>query len=455
MGLQISAVGRGCPGVNNVPGDTFSNTELLKHLQKGLSPWIKIVLQFSKAQVKKAERSLEVFQKVSGIRERQLFINETPFPNECLGAAACIDAIEKIKARDPKFNESKIGGFIFVTDTNDSVFPISGKIVARALGIKPRHFGNASLVCSSILHAIQVASMWMENDPECKYVLIGTCDVTSRLHQKGAIKQPFLFGDQGVAIILEKKEGAGGFISSNLYLDTDAPDIVHVPLYSGDSSGCRRNFSHTAEINSNDDNLKLFGQYETRAIAGLYKIFIEQNRVLNGSTPIPISSSTLNVKGEISSDEIFVLPQIAVKIAKDSATNAGINCSTLDGKLARSSVPKHAITGAAGTPLALHYLDSTRSITEHPWTAFFCGIGGANGILQYNPDAKKGFQFGFDIDPNSFLQSNGHEQELTQTEVPIVEAMVTNNGFPHRLHFNPNQTLDEIVDAHIKRPLHI
>lgn len=455
MGLQISAIGRGCPGENSVPGDTFSNAELLKHLQKGLSPWLKLVLQFSKTQAKKAERSLEIFQKVSGIRERQLFINETPYPNECLGTAACLEAIKKVKAVNPSFDESKIGGFIFVTDTNDTIFPISGKMVSRALGIKPRHFANASLVCSSILHAVEVASMWMEKDPECKYVLIATCDVTSRLHQQGTLKQPFLFGDQGVAIILEKNEGKGGFISSNLYLDTNAPDIVHVPLYSGDSSNCRRNFSATANENSNDENLKLFGQYETRAIAALYRIFIEQNKVPIENDSLPISSSAFGISGKMSQDEMFILPQIAVKIAKDSAKGAGIDCATLDGHLARSSVPKHGITGAAGTPLALDYLSKTGSVTEHPWTAFFCGIGGANGILQYNPNATESFEFGFDINPNSFLENNGHELSVEHTEIPQIEAAIIDNGPIQRLPRNSNETLDRIVEKYILRPLHV
>lgn len=455
MGLRISAIGRGCPGENNVPGDTFSNAELLKHLQKGLSPWLKLVLQFSKTQVKKAERSLEIFQKVSGIKERQLFINETPYPNECLGTAACLEAIKKVKAISPSFDESKIGGFIFVTDTNDTVFPISGKMVSRALGIKPRHFANASLVCSSILHAVEVASMWMEKDAECKYVLIATCDVTSRLHQQGTLKQPFLFGDQGVAIILEKNEGKGGFISSNLYLDTNAPDIVHVPLYSGDSNNCRRNFSSTAQDNSNDENLKLFGQYETRAIAALYRIFIEQNKVEDKNHSLPISSSTFKISGNMCEDEMFILPQIAVKIAKDSAKGAGIDCETLNGHLARSSVPKHGITGAAGTPLALHYLSEAGSVNANPWTAFFCGIGGANGILQYNPNAAESFNFGFDIDPSSFLENVSHGSSIEQTEIPQVEAMIIDNGPIQRFPRNPNETLDRIVEEHILKPLHV
>lgn len=396
MGIQITSIGRGSPGHNGVPGDTFTNKDLLNRLTKGLSFWQRAALTFAPGQLQKAERGLQVFEKVSGIKERQMLVTDNPYPNECLATAACEDAIKRQKEVDPDFDRSKIGGLIVVTDTQDTVFPISGKIVAKALGIQPSYFTNGSLACASIVNAIEQAASWMHFDQSnsCEYILVSTCDVTSRLHQPTAVKQPFLFGDQAVAFILKKTDGPGGFKVSNTFLDTDAPGIIHKSLYTGDTESSRVQFQR--EDFGNDGNLSSFGKYEAGAIAGLYRTLLRSTEGSEGGIEVKTRDG---VSGRIHEDEFFLPPQVAKKIAKNAAKNAGIDCEDFEGHLARSSVPNFAITGAAGTPLALSMLeDDSPGAIRNRWSAIMCGIGGLNALVSYDPTAVEPLSYDYYVD---------------------------------------------------------
>ncbi len=392
MGVAISAIGKGSPGEKGIPGDTFTNKELLNHLKKGFSFWQRVGLKINP---KKVERSLSVFEKISGIKRRQLLISNSKFPNESLATAACLDAIKDMKSKDPSFSPEKIDGFISVTDTAGTIFPIYGKIILKSLDIKPKYFANTSLACSSITNAIQQACLWMEFDPECKYVLISACDITSRLHQSSAKKQPFLFGDQAVAMILERTNKKGGFIFSNLYVDPNAPDILHIPSYSGDTSYCKRNFSEGDF--RNDENLKQFGEYESRAIGGLYSIYMQKNNAL-GERSI---SAKDGLRTTVEDGEIFIPPQVAKRIAQNAAENTGLDCKELEENTIESTVPNYAITGAAGTPLALYNLSRRRDLSNTRFTSFICAIGGINAIMTYDPKNNRSISFNYRIDENT------------------------------------------------------
>lgn len=391
MGLSITAIGKGSPGHNGVPGDTFDNKELLKHLQKGLRFWQRGYLWINSSQLRKAERALEILEKKTGVRKRQMFISDTLYPNETLGTAAALDAITNKQVKDPKFDPRRdIDGFILVTDTRDLVFPVGGKAIIKALGIKPKHFANSFLACSSVVNAIFQAGAMFMMDKSCKTVLIVASDVTSRLHQPSAKKQPFLFGDQAVAFFVERTDSKGGFKISNTSLDPNAPDIVHVSLYTGDQLSSVKQFEKSDF--GNDYNLKLFGDYESKSIAGLYRLYLE-----NGSQ-------------DSNSHDMYIVPQVSLNVLRKAAEDAEVDCSNYEGRLVPNTVTEYGITGAAGTPLAMYMLDQKSPISKTPYTAFISAIGGLNAMFTYDPNANEEISMGYEIIPERLLhngKSNG------------------------------------------------
>lgn len=461
MGISIVSIGKGSPGENGVPGDTFTNKALLNRLQRGLSFWQRVGYSFSPKQRETAERSLDVFEKVSGIRQRQMFVSDTRYPNECLATAACIDVINKLKKTNPTFNEEKIDGFVMATDTNDTIFPVSGKIVAKSIGIQPRHFSNVSLACSSIVSCIQQAASWMEFDPTCNRVLIAACDITSRLHQPQALKQPFLFGDQAVAMILERKEGKGGFSVSNIYVDSNAPDIFHVPLYTGDSPSCKSNFSSSNF--GNDTNLKNFGKYEARAVAGLYSLYMQNSSRLAQRGHTRMVSSSNGSSGVVVDGEYFIAPQIAKKIAQDGAKAAGLDCNDLTPNTVESTVPNYAICGAAGTPLAMHNLAQQTDISNTRFTSFICAIGGISSMLTYDPNQERGIAYEYPID-DAVINFASQSQKYTngngnggESHLPVIEATVNTTAINGEKYISSNKgdqsTTIGFVSSEIRRIL--
>ncbi|MBI1859205.1 MAG: hypothetical protein HYR97_08865 [Candidatus Melainabacteria bacterium] len=438
MGLAITSIGKGSPGERSVPGDTFTNKQLLAHLKKGLNFWQRAGLWIAPSQIKKAERALVVLERKTGVKQRQMMISDTLYPNELLGTAAALDAIAQMKKKNPKFTPKDIHGFVLVTDTRDSVFPVSGKIIAKSLGIRPMHFANASLACSSVVNAFWQACSMMEYDEDCKYVLVVASDVTSRLHQPTAKKQPFLFGDQAVAFILEKTNGKGGIKVSNISLDVDAPDIFHAPLFTGDTPKHVDRF-HNPDF-GNDWNLKLFGEYEAKSIAGLYRYYL--------ATQVGGNNGTVSSNGD-THKEMFIVPQVSLNILNEGAKNAEVDCSDYEGRLVRNTVLEHGITGAAGTPLAMYYLNQTNSLSDTPFTAFISAIGGLNAMFTYDPSASKLFDYGFKIIPGSLIQgkSSGEDGTLPDMNVQIVKSNGHTNGLAEPEHWEIDVAANEIISV--------
>ncbi len=445
MGVSILSIGKGSPGENNVPGDTFTNRELLNKLQKGLNFWQRVGFSLSRAQREKAYKALDVFEKVSGVKQRQMFVSDTLYPNETLATAACLDAIKEAERRDPSFNKSKIDGVIAVTDTQDTIFPISGKAIAAALNIQPRHFANASMACSSIVDAIWQACSWMEKDARCNNILISACDVTSRLHQAKAMQQPFLFGDQAVAMILRREPGNGGFLISNVFVDTKAPDIIHSALYTGDSEESKSSF--WASDFGNDINLKEFGRYESQAIAGLYRLYMANNADVTSKDPYKTITTVDGLKTQVAIDEQFIAPQVAKKVAQRGSESAGIDCSLLDANAVKSTVPEHGITGAAGTPLAMYYLNK-QALQLPRFTSFICAIGGISAVMTYDPNASEILKYKYEITPGVVdgtslpeITSTG----TTRSHLPNIDVTVKQGSVkPKQAHTTISDIVNEI-----------
>ena len=444
MGVRITTIGRGAPGVNGVPGDTFNNKELLEHLKSGLSLWQRMGLRISPSKQKEAERGIEVLEKKTGIKERQIFISDTLYPNQCLAAASGLNAFELQRKKDTKFDPKEIDGFIFVTDTEDTVFPASGKAVAKVLGITPKHYSNSSMACSSIANALWQAGSWFEFDPDCKKVLIIACDITTRLHQANTKVQPFLFGDQAVALIVEKTSSKGGFKLSNVLLNLNAPDIVHVPLYTGDPDTAHKNF--TRSDFGNDKNLKSFGRYDARSIGEMFKYFLKHRGIeshedenknrngngnsINGFIRDLFSRLNFQRKGEIREDEKIILPQIGLNIIRNSAGYAGVNWEDFRENIAQNTVVNHGVTGAAGTPLAMFYMDQSTPVSDTYFTAILSAIGGINAMFTYDPNARKNMTLEYNLTPEMFQfeEETKSRDADSNPEIPVDVTVQTNNN---------------------------
>ncbi|WP_348767999.1 ketoacyl-ACP synthase III [uncultured Bacteroides sp.] len=157
---------------------------------------------FSQAEVK------EVVDKI-GIVERRFVDDKTCSSDLCFAAA------ERLIS-DMNIDKSEIDMLIFISQTPDYRMPATSVILQERLGLSHKTIAfDISLGCSAFIYGLTVAYSYAQQ-PNIRKVLLLDGETRSKVYSPKDRKTAFLFGDGGVAAIIEKGEKYGkSFFSLN------------------------------------------------------------------------------------------------------------------------------------------------------------------------------------------------------------------------------------------------
>lgn len=155
-----------------------------------------------------AEDVREIVNK-TGIKERRFAEAHHCASDFCLAAA------EKLLT-EMEVNRSEIDLLVFVSQTPDYRMPATAVVLQEKLGLpKTTAAFDINLGCSAFIYGLSVAYAFMQN-PGFRKVLLLDGETRSRVYSPKDRKTAFLFGDGGVAALIERDERFGAsFFSLN------------------------------------------------------------------------------------------------------------------------------------------------------------------------------------------------------------------------------------------------
>jgi 3-oxoacyl-[acyl-carrier-protein] synthase-3 len=165
------------------------------------------------------EDAREVTDK-TGILERRFALPGVTSSDLCYAAA------EKLIA-DMNIDKSEIDLLIFVSQTPDFRMPATSILLQNRLGLSMQTMAfDISLGCSAFVYALSVVYAIMEKSGLRKALLLDG-ETRSRVYSAKDRKTAFLFGDGGVAALIEKDDRFGkSFFSLNS--DGSREDLIKV-----------------------------------------------------------------------------------------------------------------------------------------------------------------------------------------------------------------------------------
>jgi len=148
-----------------------------------------------------SEEVKEVVDKI-GIRERR-FADE----NTC-SSDLCFAAAEKLIA-DNNIDRSEIDLLIFISQTPDYRMPATSIILQNRLGLSNSTMAfDINLGCSAFIYGLSVAYGLMQSG-QFRKALILDGETRSKVYSKKDRRTAFIFGDAGVAALIERNEKFG------------------------------------------------------------------------------------------------------------------------------------------------------------------------------------------------------------------------------------------------------
>lgn len=150
----------------------------------------------------------EIVDKV-GIKQRRFAEKDTCSSDLCFAAA------EKLIA-DMNIDKSEIDLLIFVSQTPDYRMPATAILLQERLGLSKKTAAfDISLGCSAFIYGLSVVYAFMQTGGFRKALLLDG-ETRSRIYSPKDRKTAFLFGDGGIAAIIENNEKFGeSFFSLN------------------------------------------------------------------------------------------------------------------------------------------------------------------------------------------------------------------------------------------------
>jgi 3-oxoacyl-[acyl-carrier-protein] synthase III len=169
-----------------------------------------------------------------GVKQRR-FANE----NTC-SSDLCFAAAEKLFA-DMKVERGEIDLLLFISQTPDYRMPATSILLQHRLGLSPSTIAfDINLGCSAFLYGLSVAFSMMEHS-QLRKALILDGETRSKVYSQKDRKTAFLFGDGGVAALVERDERFGqSFFSLNS--DGSRESLIKI------NAGGYRNMSSTETI---------------------------------------------------------------------------------------------------------------------------------------------------------------------------------------------------------------
>lgn len=180
-----------------------------------------------------AEEVKKVVDKV-GVAERRFADDNTCSSDLCFAAA------EKLIA-DNKINRSEIDLLVFLSQTPDYRMPATAILLQDRLGLPVTTMAfDISLGCSGFISALNVVYSMMQNKGFRKALLLDG-ETRSKVYSRKDRREAFIFGDAGVAALIERGEQFG---ESHFSINSDGSrgKLIMIP------GGGYRNMSSTSTL---------------------------------------------------------------------------------------------------------------------------------------------------------------------------------------------------------------
>src|SRR5436190_559145 len=182
-----------------VPANTISNYSYTEHFS--------------------AEEAKEITDK-TGILERRFALPGVTSSDLCYAAA------EKL-INDLAIDRSEIDLLVFVSQTPDYRMPATSILLQNRLGLSMQTMAfDLALGCSAFVYSLSVVYSLMERSGLRKALLLDG-ETRSRVYSAKDRKTAFLFGDGGVAAIIEK-DGRFGKSFFSLNSDGSREDLIKI-----------------------------------------------------------------------------------------------------------------------------------------------------------------------------------------------------------------------------------
>jgi 3-oxoacyl-[acyl-carrier-protein] synthase-3 len=180
-----------------------------------------------------AEDVREIVEK-TGIKERRFAL-----PHQC-ASDFCFAAADRL-LNDLEVDRSKIDLVVFVSQTPDYRMPATSVILQDRLGLdKSTAAFDLNLGCSAFVYGLSVVYSFMQQGTFRKALLLDG-ETRSRVYSPKDRKTGFLFGDGGVAALIEKGDHFGDSFFS-LHSDGSRESLIKI------DAGGYRNPSNTETV---------------------------------------------------------------------------------------------------------------------------------------------------------------------------------------------------------------
>jgi len=156
----------------------------------------------------------------TGIKSRRIAgADETASSMAEIAARQAIDAA----ACDPE----EIDLIIVATGTPDRVYPSTGCLLQRRLGIKNCVAFDVQAACSGSIFALSIADQYIKSGAAKKVLVVGS-EICSRVVDWTDRGTCILFGDGAGAVLLDASDEAG-ILSTHIHSDGEYEDLLYCP----------------------------------------------------------------------------------------------------------------------------------------------------------------------------------------------------------------------------------
>ncbi len=156
-----------------------------------------------------------------GVEERRFVDDQTCSSDLCFAAA------EKLIA-DYGIDRKEIDLLVFLSQTPDYRMPATGILLQDRLGLPMSTMAfDISLGCSGFISALSIVYAMMQNHGFRKALLLDG-ETRSKVYSRKDRREAFIFGDAGVAALIERNERFG---ESHFSLNSDGSrgDLIMIP----------------------------------------------------------------------------------------------------------------------------------------------------------------------------------------------------------------------------------
>jgi 3-oxoacyl-[acyl-carrier-protein] synthase-3 len=283
-------------------------------------------------------------------------VEERRFASEGQTASdLCFAAAEQL-FEDNQIDKSEVDILLFVSQTPDYRMPATSVTLQHRLGLsKSTAAFDISLGCSGFVYGLSVAYAYA-NMPGIRKVLLLDGETRSKVYHPKDRKTGFIFGDAGVAAIIEKQEVGHSFFSLNS--DGSKSDLIKI-----DAGGYRNP--------SNEESIK------EKVVDEHGNIRTDEHGYMNGADvfnfvlrEIPKNiRQTLSLANTSMEELDFYVFHQANKFMNDYLAKK----LKLDSSKVPSTIQKYGNTSSVSIPITI--VDQLKGQLHSPKKLLLCGFG--------------------------------------------------------------------------------